>query len=324
MKRLMMVLSVSALTALWANAQGVIAHPYFQVWGYQNQTADPASDFSWSFANGSLIFQDASTDCQVAGFPEWYVPCGWANTHVWFLTLDGVGPAEFDPDTTGEYLIWEATLEMLAPTPLMNADRTVEAGLFLLERPLPRFPRDINNQGFWWADGLFMVANESGGGAGGEIAAFGGRTPFWPAGVRYMGGPITLRFHYNGSNPVNQRVKYEVLYNNQTYASDWLAPGDSGSFFNGGPHGLRKFRLGGFLQIDIAGIDTDNDGVPDTPGRVNAGIGGKVRWYDMKLTRNGVTTRVVGQSAGDVNLDGCVDDADLLTVLFNFGTGCGN
>jgi hypothetical protein len=22
-------------------------------------------------------------------------------------------------------------------------------------------------------------------------------------------------------------------------------------------------------------------------------------------------------------MDGCVDDADLLTVLFNFGTGCG-
>ncbi len=25
---------------------------------------------------------------------------------------------------------------------------------------------------------------------------------------------------------------------------------------------------------------------------------------------------------GDVNGDGCVDDADLLTVLFNFGSGC--
>jgi hypothetical protein len=29
-----------------------------------------------------------------------------------------------------------------------------------------------------------------------------------------------------------------------------------------------------------------------------------------------------GSGAGDVNSDGIVDDADLLTVLFNFGNSC--
>lgn len=321
MKHLSCVLAMSTALFIGLHAQDVYVNPYFHIWGSQNQIADPSSEFSWSFTDGCLVFQDASTDCRVEGFPEWYSPCTWANTHVWFLTLDGMGPATFDPDSTGELIELEATFEMLAPTPLMNPDRTVEAGLFLLERPLPRYPRAVNNQGFWWADGLMMVANEAGGGAGGEVAAFGGRMPFWGGGgVRYTGGPITLRFRYDGQTKM---VQYEVVYNNVTTTSAWLNPGDSSSPYNGGPHGLRLFRLGGFMQIDIAGVDTDNDDIPDTPGRANANLGGKVRWCDIKLTRNGVTTCVVGRSAGDTNTDGKVDDADLLNVLFNFGAGCG-
>ncbi|MCS7191156.1 MAG: hypothetical protein NZ843_06100, partial [Fimbriimonadales bacterium] len=294
--------------------------------GMQNDISDPSSEFSWSFVNGELIFQDTSTDCRVAGFPEWYVPCGWANKHVWYITLDGVAPATFDPDTTGEFIEFEATLEMLPPTPLMNADRTVEAGLFLLERPVPRFPREVNNQGFWWADGLFMVANESAGGIGGEVAAFGGRIPFWAGGgVRYTGGPITLVFRYDGRRPLQDgRVQYEIRYQGQTTTSPWLVTGDASSTFNNGPHGLRMFRLGGYLQINIDGRDTNNDGYNDTPGRANAGIGGRVKWWNIKLTRNGVTRVVVGANRGDTNTDGCVNNADLLNVLFNFGTGCGN
>ncbi|MCS6883679.1 MAG: hypothetical protein RMK84_20430, partial [Oscillochloridaceae bacterium] len=130
--------------------------------------------------------------------------------------------------------------------------------------------------------------------------------------------PITLIFRYDGSRAlVDGRVQYEIRYNNQTVTSPWLVTGDAASTFNNGPHGLRMFRLGGYMQINI-----DGDG--NAPRRANAGIGGRVKWWNIKLTRNGVTKQVVGANRGDVNRDGCVDDADLLTVLFNFGTGCGN
>jgi hypothetical protein len=84
------------------------------------------------------------------------------------------------------------------------------------------------------------------------------------------------------------------------------SPGDSASTYNGGPHGLRYFQLGGYLQIN--GINQGNT------------QGGVAQWCSIKL--NGKT--ILGPGSGDVNRDGCVDDADLLTVLFNFGTGCGN
>ncbi len=43
--------------------------------------------------------------------------------------------------------------------------------------------------------------------------------------------------------------------------------------------------------------------------------------------KNGATGRIEAflldtWRSGDTNGDGCVDDADLLTVLFNFGNGC--
>ena len=89
---------------------------------------------------------------------------------------------------------------------------------------------------------------------------------------------------------------------NEVANSGWLAPGDSASTYNCGPHGLRFFSIGGYVQYNSI-----NSGNP----------GGSVQFCSIKL--NGRT--VVGQSVGDVNLDGRVDDADLLTVLFNFGAG---
>jgi hypothetical protein len=302
MKRWLMVLMASAAVSMWAGAQDVWVRPY--VWH-----DDASSTFTWSFVNGCLTLSDTSTDCQGTEpngdpDPEWYSQCGWGNRHVWFITMDGNGPTWFDPDTNGSTLELEFTLDL---TPVMQDERTVEAGLFVLERPFPRFPREVNDQGNWWADGVLMVANERAGGAGGEIAAFGGRLPFWNGGgARYQGGPITLIFRYDGDR---KQVQYEVRYNNQTYTSDWLSPGDSASPYNGGPHGLRYFAIGGYLQIN----------------RINQGntAGGTARFgCNSSIKLNGRT--VLGSGMGDVNLDGCVDDADLLTVLFNFGTGCGD
>ncbi len=294
MKRLFALgVAVTAL-AVWAQAQSVIVRPY--VWH-----DDASSDFSATFSNGCLTLSDTSTDCQGPTGPDWYSQCGWANRHLWFLSLDGINPAVFDPDTDGSFLEVEVTFNL---TPVMQDGRTVESGLFFLERPFPRYPRDVNDQGNWFADGVLMVANESAGGNGGEIAAFGGRMPFWNGGgVRYQGGPITLIFRYDGST---KRVQYEVRYGNTTAQSGWLNPGDSASTYNGGPHGLRYFSIGGYLQIN--GINAGNT------------QGGTAQWCSIKL--NG--KQVLGPYSGDVNLDGCVDDADLLTVLFNFGTGCGN
>ena len=110
-------------------------------------------------------------------------------------------------------------------------------------------------------------------------------------------------FRYDGQT---KRVQYEVRYGSTTATSAWLSPSDSASTYNGGPHGLRYFQLGGYLQIN--GIN---------PGNTQGGV---AQWCSIKL--NGKT--ILGPGSGDVNRDGCIDDTDLLTVLFNFGTGCGN
>lgn len=299
MKRLVMVLTAWSALMVLASAQSIVVRPY--VWH-----GDASSDFSASFANGCLTLSDASTDCQ-GNSPDWYSLCGWGNRHNWFLSMDGISPTFFDPDSDGSSLELEVTFDL---TPVMQARRTVEAGLFVLERPFPRYPRDVNDQGNWWADGVLMVASESAGGSGGEVAAFGGRLPFWAGGgVRYTGGPITLVFRYDGQQ---KRAQYEVRYGNTTATSPWLDPGDSASSYNNGPHGLRFFHLGGYLQVNIAG----QNGATDLPPNFHA----IARWCRIKF--NGKT--VLGPGSGDVNMDGCVDDADLLTTLFHFGTGCGN
>lgn len=292
MKRWFMIMMMSTVLAMWAGAQDVWVRPYFFA-------DDPFSDFSGTFTSGGcLILSDTSTDCDSPGCPGGDdCQCGWANRHIWFITNDGFGPAVFDPDSTGETLTLEVTLEI---NPNMQPDRTIEAGIFVLEKPFPRYPRDVNDQCNWWADGVFMVANEAGGGSGGEIAAFGGRLPFWNGGgIRYTGGQITLVFIYDGSQ---KRVKYQLKQGNNLLAeSDWLAPGDSSSTFNCGPHGLRYFYIGGYLQIN----------------RINLGntAGGSAQF--CQITLNGKT--VVGQGFGDVNVDSDVTDADLSTLLLNYG-----
>ena len=206
----------------------------------------------------------------------------------------------FDPDSNGSTLELEVTLTI---NPAMQSSRTIEAGIFVVERPFPRYPREINNQCSWWADGQFMVANEDGGGSGGEIAAFGGRLPFWNgSGNRYTGGQATIVFRYDGSQ---KKVQYAIKDSNgnEVANSGWLDPGDSASTYNCGPHGLRFFSIGGYVQYNNIGSGTNP--------------GGSVQFCSIKL--NGRT--VLGQSVGDVNLDGRVDDADLLIVLFNFGAG---
>jgi hypothetical protein len=99
----------------------------------------------------------------------------------------------------------------------------LKRGLFVLERPFPRFPREVNDQGNWWADGVLMVANESAGGSGGEIAAFGGRLPFWGGGgLRYQGGPITLVFRYDGAHQEAYSTRYATAATTATSA--WFEP----------------------------------------------------------------------------------------------------
>jgi len=294
MKRWLMVLMASAAVSMWAGAQDVWVRPYFFA-------DDPFSNFAASFANGCLTISDGSFDCDHPACPGGDdCSCGWANRHVWFITLDGISPAVFDPDSNGSTLELEVTLTI---NPAMQSSRTIEAGIFVVERPFPRYPREINNQCSWWADGQFMVANEDGGGSGGEIAAFGGRLPFWNgSGNRYTGGPITIAFRYDGSQ---KKVQYAIKDSNgnEVANSGWLDSGDSASTYNCGPHGLHFFSIGGYVQYNNIGSGTNP--------------GGSVQFCSIKL--NGRT--VLGQSVGDVNLDGRVDDADLLIVLFNFGAG---
>lgn len=310
MKRLVMVLTAWSALMVLASAQSIVVQPQARYNAWDGGLQDPSSVFSASWANGCLTLSDFSIDCRHPDYPDWYVPCGWSNRRHWYISLDGISPAEFDPDDPNSPIRTvelEVTFDL---TPVMEHRRTVEAGLLVLERPFPRYPPEVNNQGSWWADGVLMVANEFAGGSGGEVAAFGGRLPFWAGGgVRYTGGPITLVFRYDGQQ---KRAQYEVRYGNTTATSPWLNPGDSSSNYNNGPHGLRFFRLGGYLQVNIAG----QNGATDLPPNFHA----IARWCRIKF--NGKT--ILGPGSGDVNMDGIVDDEDLLIVLFNFGTGSGN
>jgi hypothetical protein len=57
-----------------------------------------------------------------------------ATAMYWFLSMDGISPTWFDPDSDGSSLELEVTFNL---TPVMQDSRTVEAGLFVLERPFP-------------------------------------------------------------------------------------------------------------------------------------------------------------------------------------------
>lgn len=273
-----MALSI-AITAM-AGAQDVWVRPY--VW-----SDDPSSNFSyaWDCSNQSLTIQDTSVDANPYGRQN-----PWANRHVWFLTTNGVGPTLFDPTS---YFEVSFTMDL---SPVMQPGRKAEAGLHLVEHPFPRVQG--TGQETWFADGYFLVGNEAGGGNGGEIAAFGGRMPFWNgAGARYSGGDITLTFRYDPTAFSGAgAVQYQVDYNGNTYTSAWLIPGDFA--------GLRYFNIGAWVQVNAIG---DND-----PNRHVQAV-----FKNIKL--NG--KQVVGQGCGDTDVNGSVDDADLLTVLFNFGLG---
>lgn len=280
MKQLLGTIGASLLLATCAMAQDVIVRPYVFA-------DDASSNFSYNWSNGCLTLQDLSVDGNPFSREN-----PWANRHHWFVTMDGISPAIFDPNADGSSLEVSFTLNL---APAMQDNRTVEGGLYVVEKPFPRIPG--TGQETWFADGVLMIANENAGGNGGEIAAFGGRMPFWGgAGARYMGGPAKVTFRYNGAT---MKVQYEVEYNGNTYTSPELNPGDG--------QGLRFFSIGGFVQINRI-----NDADPNRQAVVS--------WCDIKV--NGRT--IVGRSAGDVNLDGCVDDSDLLLILFNFGAGCNN
>jgi hypothetical protein len=268
-----------AITAM-AGAQDVWVRPYV--------FADDASSnfsYNWDCDTQSLTLSDMSVDANPFGREN-----PWANRHVWFLSTNGIGPSVFDPTEPFEFSF---TMNL---SPVMQANRIAEAGIHLVEMPFPRIPG--TGQETWFADGYLLVANEAGGGNGGEIAAFGGRMPFWNgSGARYSGGDITLTFRYDpAANSGAGAVQYQVDYNGNTYTSASLIPGDFA--------GLRYFQIGAWVQVNRI-----NDFDPDR--HVLASF--------KNIRLNG--KQVVGQGCGDVNMDGRVDDVDLLTVLFNFGLG---
>jgi hypothetical protein len=157
---------------------------------------------------------------------------GFANLHNWTLSEDGVNGAAFDN----------------------NADFRISADLVISGTGNGESGIRISP---WWSkdvDGRFNVRVPDG-----EIAAFGGRLPFYSFtsahGLHYVRGEtIYLEATYkphglNASSPAT--IEYRVTYQGQTYSSGALNF-DEGNPAEDPPHGrwgmLNDGRVGGYLQ----------------------------------------------------------------------------
>ena len=114
----------------------------------------------------------------------------------------------------------------------------------------------------WWSpnvDGRLQIKTSD---LGGEIAAFGGRLPFYSFsanhGINYTtGDTITLSITYlprdlDAANP--GIIQYAVNYNGNDYSSGWI-PFDEGNPGEDPPHGLwgllQPYEVGGVFQPQI-------------------------------------------------------------------------
>jgi hypothetical protein len=155
---------------------------------------------------------------------------GFANLHVWRLSENGLDPILFENMESFR----------LRTTLTLTGEADGEAGLQVTP---------------WWAsdtEGRFNVRSSDG-----EIAAFGGRLPFYSftasQGITYTrGDPITLEVTYmaNDLNEMNPgTIEYRVFLNNTWYTSGALAFDEGNPGEGYGSWGiLNDAQVGGHLQ----------------------------------------------------------------------------
>lgn len=160
---------------------------------------------------------------------------GFANLHNWRFSTDNTNPAVFGNDNDFKF----------SAVVTVTGNGTVEGGLQIA----PWYSLDV--------DGRFQVRLQDG-----EIAAFGGRLPFYSFSavtghnVRYTGGPILMEieYHANGLSMASPAtIEYRIVYNGNPYTSGPL-PFDQGNPAEDPPHGqwgmLDPAQAGGFAQTN--------------------------------------------------------------------------
>jgi hypothetical protein len=198
--------------------------------------------------NGAIVLEKLYGDCPISvvasvnAYPAsisitdpWNPLCvGFANGHAWNFSGDG-GATSLNLGNNGNY--------RFKSTVTLTGTGTLEAGIHIAP---------------WWnnMDGRLQARIPDG-----EVAAFGGRLPFYSFtfnhGVVYVPGtPITLEIEYlaNGLSSVSPAtIQYTVTYNSATFSSPAL-PFDEGNTAENPPHGLwgalDPALAGGVMQVN--------------------------------------------------------------------------
>jgi hypothetical protein len=196
------------------------------------------TDSTFTFTNNypSLIsLSDSAVDGDGTGGE-------WANRHNFRLSENSFTAAVFNNGDAFQ-LFADVTITGTAPA---------EGGL---------------NVAPWWSqdvDGVVMVNSSTG-----EIAAFGGRLPFYsfnshvPAVTYTKGETVRLGVQYapRGLSDVEPAIiKYSVLQGGTLYESPWLSFDEGNAAEGKGTWGmLDDARVGGYFQVPIAAGDPTNE-----------------------------------------------------------------
>ena len=204
---------------------------------------DPGSVVTWGNTYsrppdaGGIWIQDSSLDGGGVG--------GWANRHMWRFSENTITNAIFS-----NYDGFEISTDLVLTGPAAS-EAALEVGPW------------------WWPDvggGLTVITNEGEPNTWSEIAAFGGRMPFynftWNHGVTYTkGDTIGLSMVYVPPGTVRGFVKYSVTQGGDVYTSGWLGF-DMANPAEDPPHGLwgilNDAEVGGIFMPKINVNDPNN------------------------------------------------------------------
>ncbi len=209
-----------------------------------NDDADSIVSASDTWPGGPITISDMQLDGDGVGSE-------YANLHNWRFSEDGIDDATF---MNGDRFAFGADVTVTG---------TAQTDVGLQIAP-------------WWSqsDGRLQVRS----GGNGEIAAFGGRLPFYSftasEGITYTTGDtihLGMIYHPNGLSSVSPAtIEYLVSYNGSDYTSGPLAF-DEGNPAEDPPHGLwgilSPAYVGGVMQ-PLIDVNNPNNGVTAVWGNV--------------------------------------------------------